>query len=91
MDPVSLKRHRFPEPVICQAVRLYFCFTLSIRDIEELMAERGVVVSREAIRCRVIKFGPLIAANLRRRRPSPTGRRQLKAGLGANPALWKGI
>lgn len=38
------------------------------------MAERGIVVSREAIRCRVIKFGPLIAANLRRARSRPTGR-----------------
>lgn len=74
MNPISFKRHRFPGGVICQAVRLYFRFTLSIRDVEELMAERGVVVSREAIRCWVIKFGPLIAANLRRRRPSPTGR-----------------
>jgi transposase-like protein len=73
MDPISFKRHRFPAAVIVQAVRWYFRFTLSIRDVEELMAERGVEVSREAIRCWVIKFGPLIAANLRRNRPSPTG------------------
>lgn len=64
MHPISFKRHRFPGAVICQAVRLYFRFTLSIRDVEELMAERGIVVSREAIRCWVIKFGPLIAAKL---------------------------
>lgn len=51
MNPISFKRHRFPRAVICQAVRLYFRFTLSIRDVEELMAERGIVVSREAIRC----------------------------------------
>ena len=74
MNPISFKRHRFPASVIVQAVRWYFRFTLSIRVVEELMAERGIEVSREAIRCWVIKFGPLIAANLRRNRPSPTGR-----------------
>jgi transposase-like protein len=51
VKPISFKRHRFPSAVILQAVRLYFRFTLSIRDVEELMAERGVEVSREAIRC----------------------------------------
>ena len=52
--------------MIVQAVRWYFRFTLSIRDVDELMAERGIEVSREAIRCWVIKFGPLVAANPRR-------------------------
>lgn len=70
MKPISFKRHRFPPAVILQAVRWYFRFTLSIRDVEELMAERGIEVSREAIRCWVIRFGPLIAANLRRSRSS---------------------
>ena len=73
MKPISFKRHRFPSAVILQAVRLYFRFTLSIRDVEELMAERGVEVSREAIRSCVIKFGPLIASNLRRGRSAPNG------------------
>lgn len=74
MNPISFKRHRFPPDIIRYAVWLYFRFTLSIRDVEELLAQRGVEVSREAVRCWVIKFGPLIAANLRRRRTSPTGR-----------------
>lgn len=74
MDPTSFRRRRFPGAVIVQAVRLYFRFTPSIRDVQELMAERGIEVSREVIRCRVIKFGPLVAANLRRRRGPPTGR-----------------
>ncbi len=56
MDPISFKRHRFPGAVIVQAVRWYFRFTLSIRDVEELMAERGIAVSRDAIRCWVIKL-----------------------------------
>jgi putative transposase len=95
VKPLSFKRHRFPGSVICQAVRLYFRFTLSIRDVEELMAERGVVVSREAIRCWVIKFGPLIAANLRRRRSQPIGRWHLdevvvKIG-GRRMYLWRAV
>lgn len=95
MKPISFKRHRFPSAVILQAVRLYFRFTLSIRDVEELMAERGVEVSREAIRCWVIKFGPLVAANLRRGRPAPTGRWHLdevvaKIG-GRRMFIWRAV
>jgi putative transposase len=74
MRPISFKRHRFPLDVIRHAVWLHFRFTLSIRDVEELLAQRGVEVSREAVRCWVNKFGPLIAANLRRGRERPTGR-----------------
>ena len=73
-NPLSFKRYRFPPDVIRHAIWLYFRFTLSLRDVEELMAQRGIVVSREAIRCWVNKFGPVIAANLRRRRSHPTGR-----------------
>ena len=73
MNPISFKRHRFPPDVIRYAVWLYFRFTLSIRDVEELLAQRGIELSREAVRCWVIKFGPLIAANLRRA-PYPADR-----------------
>jgi len=55
-------------------VWLYFRFTLSLRDREELLAQRGIEVSYETIRCWIAKFGPQIAANLRRRRSPPTGR-----------------
>jgi len=61
MKPISFKRHRFPADVIRQAVWLYFRFSLSFRDVEELMAARGVDVTYETIRCWTIKFGPLIA------------------------------
>lgn len=71
---LSFKRRRFPGEVIRYAVRLYFRFTLSLRDVEELLAERGIEVSYETIRCWVNRFGPLIAANIRRRRGPPTGR-----------------
>ncbi len=50
MSPISFKRHRFSPAVVCQAVRWYFRFTLSIRDVEELKAEREVEVNREPIR-----------------------------------------
>jgi transposase-like protein len=95
MVPISFKRHRFPPDVIRDAVWLYLRFTLSIRDVEELLAQRGIEVSREAIRCWVIKFGPLIAANLRRRRCAPTGRWHLdemvvKIG-GRRMWLWRAV
>ena len=95
MRPISFKRHRFPPDVIRYAVWLYFRFTLSVRDVEELLAQRGIEVSREAVRCWVIKFGPLIAANLRRRRLPPTGRWHLdemvvKIG-GQRMYLWRAV
>lgn len=95
MSPISFKRQRFPAAVIVQAVRWYFRFTLSIRDVEELMAERGIEVSRVAIRCWVIKFGPLIAANLRRARCRPTGRWHLDEVVvkirGRRMYLWRAV
>ena len=48
MNPISFKRHRFPPDVIRYAVWLYFRFTLSIRDVEELLAQRGIEVSRRS-------------------------------------------
>ena len=95
MQPISFKRHRFPPEVIRHAVWLYFRFSLSVRDVEEMMAHRGVEVSREAIRCWVNKFGPLIAANLRRGRCAPTGRWHLdemvcKIG-GRRMWLWRAV
>jgi transposase-like protein len=74
---MSFKRHRFAPAMIVQALRLYFRLTLSIRDVEELRTERGIVVSREAIRCWLIKFGPLIAANLYEVSCRLAGRRHL--------------
>jgi hypothetical protein len=74
MQAVSFKRHRFPPDIIRHAVWLYFRFTLSFRDVEEMLAERGIDASYEAIRCWSVKFGRLFAQNLRRSRPRPTGR-----------------
>ncbi|NLS08199.1 IS6 family transposase [Rhizobium sp. P32RR-XVIII] len=67
---VSYKRHRFPQQIISNAVWLYFRFPLSLRLVEEMLLERGIVVSDETIRRWGRKFGPAYAKQLRRRRPS---------------------
>ncbi len=67
---VSCKRHRFPRQIISNAVWLYFRFPLSLRLVEEMLLERGIVVSYETIRRWGRKFGPAYAKKLRRRRPS---------------------
>jgi putative transposase len=69
MQPISYARHRFPPDVIRHAVWLYLRFTLSYRDVEDLLAERGLIVSNESIRRWVLTFGPVIAKNLRTSRP----------------------
>jgi putative transposase len=70
--PTNLyKRHRFPAEIISHCVWLYFRFCLSYRDVEELMAERGVVLTYEAVRYWCRKFGQAYANRLRRRRPRP--------------------
>jgi putative transposase len=74
MKPISYARHRFPPDIIRHAVWLYLRFTLSYRDVEDLLAERGLIVSNEAIRRWVIKFGPAIAKNLRKSRPQSYAR-----------------
>jgi putative transposase len=63
--------HRYPPDIIAHAVWLYFRFSLSLRDVEQLMAERGVTVSYETIREWCAKVGPAYALELRRRRPRP--------------------
>ncbi len=68
MNPISFKRHRFPPDVIRLAVWLYFRFTTSLRDVEDMLAERGHSVSYETVWCWADKFDPAIAANIRRKR-----------------------
>src|SRR5580704_1610899 len=72
MQPISYARHRFPPDIIRHAVWLYLRFTLSSRDVEDLLAERGLDLSYETVRRWVLKFGPLFAKELRRRRHRPT-------------------
>ena len=63
----TYKRHRFPPDIISYAVWLYYRFNLSHRDIEDLLAQRCITVSREAIRLWCIKFGALYARRLKRK------------------------
>ena len=62
----TYKRHRFPPDIISYAVWLYHRFNLSHRDIEDILAERGIIVSRESIRLGCIKFVALYARTLKR-------------------------
>jgi putative transposase len=61
------KRHRFPPDIISYAVWLYYRFNLSHRDVEDLLAQRGITVSREAIRLWCIKFGAIYTRRLKRK------------------------
>jgi putative transposase len=65
----SYRGHRYPVEVISHCVWLYFRFPLSFREVEELMLQRGVIVSYETIRRWCAKFGQAYANGLRRRRP----------------------
>jgi transposase-like protein len=77
MKPISYAHHRFPPDVIRHAVWLYFRFMLSFRDVEDLLAERGIEVRYDMIRCWTRKFGPMIAHNRRRKRERA-----------ARPGIW---
>jgi transposase-like protein len=95
MTKISYSGYRFPPEIIQHAIWLYLRFTLSFRDVEDLMAERGVEVSSETIRCWTLKFGRLFAHNLRRSRSRPTGRWHLdemvvKIG-GRRMMLWRAV
>ena len=95
VDPAVYRRHRFPAEIISHAVWLYFRFHLSHRDVEELLAERGIQVSYEAIRLWCRKFGRAYAEQLRRRQPGPADKwhvdeMQLKI-RGQKYWLWRAV
>ena len=89
------KNHRFPVAIIRHAVWLYFRFCLSFRDVEELLLERGVVVTYEAIRKWCRKFDQQYANQLRRRRPRPGDKWQVDEVLltikGEHHYLWRAV
>ena len=95
MTLLSYRRHRFPPEIIQHAIWLYLRFTLSYRDVEELLAERGVDISYETVRRWVLKFGPVIARRLRRRRPQPRDRWTLDEMVvriaGKGMYLWRAV
>jgi putative transposase len=71
MTKISYAGYRFPPEIIQQAVWLYARFTRSFHDVEDLLAERSIMVSYKTVRRWVNHFGPMIAADLRKRRPKP--------------------
>jgi putative transposase len=89
------KRHRFPAEIISHCVWLYFRFCLSYRDVEELMAVRGVILTYEAVRYWCRKFGQAYANQLRRRRPRPGDKWHLDEVFltinGARHYLWRAV
>src|SRR5271170_7169303 len=95
MALLSYRRHRFPPPIIQQAIWLYLRFTLSYRDVEELLAERGLEVSYETVRRWVLKFGATVAQRLRRRRLRPSDRWHLDEMVvriaGRRMYLWRAV
>ncbi len=70
MQKVSYRRHRFHPDIIQQAFWLYDRFAMSYRDVEDLLAERGIEASYETVRLWVLKFGRAYARRIRERRPS---------------------
>jgi putative transposase len=89
------KRHRFPAEIIGHCVWLYFRFCLSYRDVEELMAARGVLLTYEAVRYWCRKFGQQYANDLRRRRPRPGDKWHLDEVFltinGERHYLWRAV
>jgi transposase-like protein len=95
MQPISYARHQFPPEIIRHAIWLYLRFTISYRDVEELLAERGLEVSYETVRRWVLKFRPAIARNLRQQRPRPTSTWHLDEMVistqGRRKYLWRAV
>jgi putative transposase len=71
-DPATYPGYRFPAEVICHAVWLCHVVSLSLREVEMILAERGTTVMPESIRHWCRKFGAGLAAKLLRRRPKPS-------------------
>jgi putative transposase len=71
LESTSYPRHRFPAEIIDHSIWLCHVFCLSLRDVELILAERGVLVTHESIRHWSLKFGADFARRLRRRRPQP--------------------
>ncbi|MFE4961221.1 IS6 family transposase [Streptomyces sp. NPDC056653] len=95
VTPPSYKGHRYPVEVIAHCVWLYFRFPLSFREVEELMLQRGVVVSHETVRRWCLKFGQAYADGLRRRRPGAGDKWHLDEVFveinGERQYLWRAV
>ena len=93
--PSPYKGFRYPQEIISHAVWLYFRFNLSYRDVEELLAARGVVVTYETVRQWCRKFGQTYAHQLRRRRARPGDKWHLDEVFlkinGKKHYLWRAV
>ena len=87
MMELSYRRRRFPPVVSQHAVWLYLRFTVSYRDVEDLLAERGLDISYETVRSWGLKFGPVIAQRLRRQPSPPERDRKFAPHL----PLWRSV
>lgn len=91
----AFKGHRFPRDVIAYAVWTYSRFSMSLRDVEDLLAERGIVVSYETVRAWVTKFGGCYAKAIRRDRPTPPDKWHLDEVVimicGTKHWLWRAV
>ncbi len=94
-EPATYPGFRFPAEIIRHATWLYHLFGLSLRDIELILAERGVVVSHESVRRWSLRFGAEFAARLRKRRPRPGDTRHLDEVFlrigGVLHYLWRAV
>ena len=95
MEPISYRCHRFSPQIIQHAVWLYCRFTLSFRDVEDLLAERGLDISYETVRRWVLKFGHSYARRLKRFRSRPDDRWHLDEMFvtirGRRMYLWRAV
>ena len=91
----SYPGYRFPAEIISHAVWLYHVFSLSLRGIELILAERGITVTHESIRQCGLRFGANFARKLRRRRPKPGDIWHLEVGFlrinGVLHYLWNAV
>ncbi|MDP9311580.1 MAG: IS6 family transposase [Chloroflexota bacterium] len=91
----SYNRHRYPAEIISYTLWLYYRFSLSFRDVEELLAARGVMLSYETVRRWTLKFGQQYANELRRRRPQPGDKWHLDEVFltinGKTAYLWRAV
>jgi len=94
-QPNPYAGHRYPTEIISHAVWLYFRFTLSFRDVEDILAYRGVIVTYEAIRQWTLKFGQDYANTLRRRQPKRGDKWHLDEVVltinGKHHYLWRAV
>jgi putative transposase len=94
-DTARYKNHRFPGEIISHGVWLYYRFTLSYRDVQELLFERGIDVTHEAIRQWCLKFGQAYANQLKHRRAQPGDKRHFDEVFlminGKRSYLWRAI